>query len=146
MSYLMVVDDDEDFATAAATALRGDGHDVEIELRPGRMTIKVFLPAMAQAAADASIAVGEPLLETKLADRDAGRGLAALIPKGMRAYTIQATRVASNVASVLAPLMRPTYTAASSTSTVSYCLRRLLPLAAQAPTSLSALTAADVLT
>jgi pilus assembly protein CpaB len=49
------------------------------------------------------IAVGEPLLETKLADRDAGRGLAALIPKGMRAYTIQATRVASNVAGFILP-------------------------------------------
>ena len=32
MAYLMIVDDDEDFATAAATALRRDGHDVDIEL------------------------------------------------------------------------------------------------------------------
>jgi len=54
-------------------------------------------------AAIVPIAVGEPLLETKLADRDAGRGLAALIPKGMRAYTIQATRVASNVAGFILP-------------------------------------------
>ena len=31
MSYLLIVDDDEDFATAVATALRGGGHDVRIE-------------------------------------------------------------------------------------------------------------------
>jgi DNA-binding response OmpR family regulator len=31
MSYLLIVDDDEDFATAVATVLRGGGHDVRIE-------------------------------------------------------------------------------------------------------------------
>jgi pilus assembly protein CpaB len=46
---------------------------------------------------------GEPVLVRKLATKDAGRGLAALIPKGMRAYTIQATRVASNVAGFILP-------------------------------------------
>ena len=32
MSYLLMVDDDEDFASAVATVLRGAGHDVRIEL------------------------------------------------------------------------------------------------------------------
>ena len=32
MSYLLIVDDDEDFATAVATVLRGKGHEVRIEL------------------------------------------------------------------------------------------------------------------
>jgi CheY-like chemotaxis protein len=32
VSYLLIVDDDEDFATAVATVLRGKGHDVRIEL------------------------------------------------------------------------------------------------------------------
>jgi CheY-like chemotaxis protein len=32
MSYLLIVDDDEDFASAIATVLRGGGHDVRIEL------------------------------------------------------------------------------------------------------------------
>jgi DNA-binding response OmpR family regulator len=32
MSYLLIVDDDEDFATAVATVLRGKGHEVQIEL------------------------------------------------------------------------------------------------------------------
>ena len=35
MAYLMIVDDDEDFAAAAATILRNAGHDVEIELDTG---------------------------------------------------------------------------------------------------------------
>lgn len=32
MAYLMIVDDDEDFATAAATVLRGAGHEVAMEM------------------------------------------------------------------------------------------------------------------
>ena len=32
MSYLMIIDDDEDFVTATATVLRDAGHEVKIEL------------------------------------------------------------------------------------------------------------------
>lgn len=32
MAYLMIVEDDEDFATAVATVLRDDGHEVAVEL------------------------------------------------------------------------------------------------------------------
>lgn len=32
MPYIMVVDDDEDFADAEATVLRADGHEVSVEL------------------------------------------------------------------------------------------------------------------
>jgi len=32
MAYLLIVDDDEDFASAAATVLRKEGHNVQIEL------------------------------------------------------------------------------------------------------------------
>jgi len=32
MAYLMIVDDDEDFAAAAATVLRSAGHEVEVQL------------------------------------------------------------------------------------------------------------------
>jgi pilus assembly protein CpaB len=49
------------------------------------------------------IVAGEPMLNPKLAAKDAGRGLAALVPKGMRAYTIQAARAASNVAGFILP-------------------------------------------
>jgi len=34
VAYLMIVDDDEDFATAAAMVLRRAGHEVAIELEP----------------------------------------------------------------------------------------------------------------
>ena len=32
MAYLLIVDDDEDFASTTATVLRKEGHDVQIEL------------------------------------------------------------------------------------------------------------------
>jgi pilus assembly protein CpaB len=49
------------------------------------------------------ILAGEPLLDKKLASKDAGRGLAALVPKGMRAYTIQASKAPSSVAGFVLP-------------------------------------------
>jgi pilus assembly protein CpaB len=45
----------------------------------------------------------EVVLDTKLAPKGAGRGLAALIPSGMRAVTIQATTVATGVAGLALP-------------------------------------------
>ncbi len=35
MAYLLIVDDDEDFANTAATVLRKEGHDVHVELDTG---------------------------------------------------------------------------------------------------------------
>ncbi len=46
---------------------------------------------------------GEPLLESKLASKDAGRGLAALIPKGMRAFTIRTSHVSAGVGGFIMP-------------------------------------------
>ncbi len=34
MAFVTIVDDDEDFASAAATVLRNSGHEVQIELNP----------------------------------------------------------------------------------------------------------------
>jgi pilus assembly protein CpaB len=45
----------------------------------------------------------EPLLETKLAARGSGRGMAALIPPGMRAVTIQTPNVATGMAGFILP-------------------------------------------
>ena len=42
------------------------------------------------------IVAGEPILDAKLGARDAGRGLAALVPKGMRAYTLVPSRSGTN--------------------------------------------------
>ncbi len=54
-------------------------------------------------AAALPIMAGEPVLNAKLAARDAGRGLSALVPKGMRAYTVQTARVAASVAGFVLP-------------------------------------------
>jgi pilus assembly protein CpaB len=48
------------------------------------------------------LAKDEPLLESKLASRSAGRGLAPLIPDNMRACTIN-TNIASSVAGLIQP-------------------------------------------
>jgi pilus assembly protein CpaB len=45
----------------------------------------------------------DPVLEGKLAPKGSGRGLAALIPKGMRAFTIQTPNVAVGVAGFVLP-------------------------------------------
>ncbi len=46
---------------------------------------------------------GEPLSQAKLADKDAGRGLAAMIPVGMRAFTIRTPHVAAGVGGFIQP-------------------------------------------
>jgi len=64
MAYLMIVDDDEDFASAAAKALRADGHEVRIELetaaalkamgerRPELVVLDVMFPENSAAGFD----------------------------------------------------------------------------------------------
>lgn len=49
------------------------------------------------------ILTGEAVIGGKLADVKLGQGLAALIPEGQRAYTIQTSRVASSVAGFVMP-------------------------------------------
>ena len=46
---------------------------------------------------------GEPVLEAKLAAKGAGRGMASLIPRGMRAVTIQTPNVSTGVAGFALP-------------------------------------------
>jgi pilus assembly protein CpaB len=46
---------------------------------------------------------GEPLLDSKLASPGAGRGLAAIIPRGMRAVAIQVPNIATGVAGFILP-------------------------------------------
>jgi pilus assembly protein CpaB len=45
----------------------------------------------------------EPILNGKLAARGAGRGMAAIIPRGMRAFTIQTPSISSGVAGFILP-------------------------------------------
>ena len=54
-------------------------------------------------ATNSPMMAGEPVLDAKLASKDSGRGLAALVPPGMRAYTVQTSRVAASVAGFILP-------------------------------------------
>jgi pilus assembly protein CpaB len=45
----------------------------------------------------------DPILESKLAPKGAGRGLSVLIPKGMRAYSVKVPDVAQGVAGFILP-------------------------------------------
>lgn len=49
------------------------------------------------------LVAGEPVSERKLTDGSAGQGLAAMIPTGMRAFTIKAAHVAAGVAGFIMP-------------------------------------------
>ena len=46
---------------------------------------------------------GEPVLATKITAKGAGVGLAAIIPRGMRAFTIQTPTIAAGVAGFVLP-------------------------------------------
>lgn len=80
--------------------------DVEVKEWPKHM-LPTGAFASPQEVADRSVLIpimaGEPILQAKLANKDAGRGLAALVPKGMRAHTIKASQVTSNVAGFILP-------------------------------------------
>jgi pilus assembly protein CpaB len=82
------------------------GDDVELRDWPTELLPTGVLTSVEDAldrSAMTGIVVGEPIMESKLATKESGRGLAALIPEGMRAYTIQTSRVASNVAGFILP-------------------------------------------
>lgn len=49
------------------------------------------------------ILAGEPVLSSKIAARGAGIGLAAIVPTGMRAFTIQTPNIATGVAGFILP-------------------------------------------
>ncbi len=70
------------------------------QLPPGVIT---KLADAVDRVANTQLVVGEPLMDAKLASKGAGRGLDALIPKGMRAFTIMTSRVNSNVAGFVLP-------------------------------------------
>jgi pilus assembly protein CpaB len=94
---------------AAKDVARGQtvtAQDVTIRQWPREMAPSGALIRLEDAvdrAAAVALVAGEPVLNTKLAPREAGRGLAALIPSGMRAYTIQTSRVAASVTGFMLP-------------------------------------------
>jgi pilus assembly protein CpaB len=80
--------------------------DVKVCLWPKSLCPEGALASAEEAVGRAALSAvigGEPILNAKLAAKDAGRGLAALVPKGMRAYAIQVSRGASGVAGFILP-------------------------------------------
>ena len=79
---------------------------VEIRKWPKNMLLSDAVVKLDDAM-DRTVAIplvkGEPLLQSKLTPKGAGRGMAALIPPGMRAFTIQSPNVATGVAGFILP-------------------------------------------
>ena len=80
--------------------------DLQIHPWPRAAVVPGSLTRLEDAVSRAALTAlvpGEVVLDAKLAGKDAGRGLAAVIPKGKRAYAIQASRAASNVGGFILP-------------------------------------------
>jgi pilus assembly protein CpaB len=105
-------DEDEGTAPVVISAVdisRGQtiaAEDITVRQWPTKVLPQGTLTSAEEAVdrvALSSILPGEPLFEKRLASKESGRGLEALIPEGMRAYTIQAKTVAASVAGFVLP-------------------------------------------
>jgi pilus assembly protein CpaB len=67
---------------------------------PGSVT---RIEDIAERVTDTHLVRDEPVVESRLAPKGAGRGMAAVIPKGMRAVTIRTPNIASGVAGFILP-------------------------------------------
>jgi pilus assembly protein CpaB len=106
-----VIAEPETIAVVVAAVEIPRGASLTAELLTIRAWPKALAPtgALTQVAdaldrvAIGPLAQGEPILDAKLTTRGAGRGLSALIPHGMRAFTIQTPGVAAGVAGFILP-------------------------------------------
>ncbi len=96
--------------TAAVDIPRGgtiiDANMIRVESIPKRWANLKAISQMEEAVGRVvtiPILEGEPVLTSKLAAKGAGVGLAAMIPKGMCAFTIQTPTIAAGVAGFILP-------------------------------------------
>lgn len=95
--------------TAKADVTRGtvlDAEQVAISRYPRRIVPKGALTSPEELAGRmvlVPLSPGEPIIESKLTAKNGGGGLAAMIPGGMRALTIQTTHVAAGVGGFIQP-------------------------------------------
>ncbi len=80
--------------------------DVEVRRWPKGLAPAGVLRSVDQVinrAAMGTLTPGEIILDAKLSAKNSGRGLASLIPEGMRAFTVQASHLTTNVAGFILP-------------------------------------------
>jgi pilus assembly protein CpaB len=80
--------------------------DVELQRWPKDLAPAGVLRSVDQVidrAAMGTLTPGEIILDAKLSAKNSGRGLASLIPEGMRAFTVQASHLTTNVAGFILP-------------------------------------------
>jgi pilus assembly protein CpaB len=87
------------FTTLSADALRTREYPKDL-VPPGALTRPEDVAGRVTLTA---LVKDEPVLESKLAARGTGRGMAPGIPHGMRAYTIQTANMAAGVAGFILP-------------------------------------------
>jgi pilus assembly protein CpaB len=99
VGVVVVTRDSPRFTTLTADALRIQPYPKEL-VPPGSVT---RIEDVVDRVADAHLVRDEPVIESRLAPKGGGRGMAAVIPKGMRAVTIRTPNVAAGVAGFILP-------------------------------------------
>src|SRR5688572_11861261 len=87
------------FTTLTAESVRVKAYPKDL-VPPGAVT---RLENVIDRVTETHLVRDEPVLESRLAPKGAGRGMAAVIPKGMRAVTIRTANVAAGVAGFILP-------------------------------------------
>src|SRR5262245_38302139 len=99
VGVVVLVRDTPRFTTLTADLVKIQQYPKEL-VPPGSIT---RLEEVIDRVTDTHLVRNEPVLENRLAPKGAGRGMAAVIPKGMRAVTIRTPNIATGVAGFILP-------------------------------------------
>jgi pilus assembly protein CpaB len=99
VGVVVVARDTPRFTTLTTDTLKIQQYPREL-VPPGSVT---RVEDLVDRVTDTHLVRDEPVVESRLAPKGAGRGMAATIPKGMRAVTIRTPNIASGVAGFILP-------------------------------------------